>query len=424
MTGALCVEPPRIFLCCDWGKESDKRAVYLADTRTRRIRCAGKNPFRSATGMPWSVREALACARQFAAANPVVLAFDAPLGIPLSYFHAAKQYAPWNGIKSFVDWLPLACHHRGFLESSRVASAWRVDRPFFAVPAGEGALKAFEAEAARQGAMLLRSIDRQACAKPVFVTSGIPGSVGSAAIELWRELADAFTGSRDFALWPFEGNLNTLLNTRRMVLAEMYPRAAYSVALSPHPPAKRSRLKIAKTDEGCRRAALRELLGSKWMREEEVVLTPEDVESAAVSEDAFDALITAAALLRCALDGTPLSQPALEDPEAEGGILCTGGINLALPERNFAGPGVGSSSSRASPKSPMRAPRAMPLTANLQVAQFPCPITGCTKVFSGTRGGWDRHVEVPAIHPDWHSDVTAAEERKALFRREYPNFFA
>ncbi|QRK05242.1 hypothetical protein JQX13_34295 [Archangium violaceum] len=346
MTEILGTEPPRVYICCDWGKEFDKRAVFLTDTRTRRIRFAGRSPFLSAAGTPWSVREALACAREFAPKSSVVLAFDVPLGVPLSYFHAAKRYAPWTSIKTFVDWLPLACRHRGFLESSNTASTWRVDRPFFAVPAGKGSLKAFEAEATRYGVLLLRSIERQACAKPVFVTSGIPGSVGSAAIEFWRELVDVLAGSRDFALWPFEGKLDTLLNAHRIVLAEMYPRAAYSVALSSSPPEERARLKIAKNDEGCRRAALRELLDSKWVRDEQVVLTPEDVESAAVSEDSFDALITAAALLRCALDGTPLSQPALEDPEAEGGILCTGGINLALPERNFAGPCVESPSSR------------------------------------------------------------------------------
>ena len=54
--------------------------------------------------------------------------------------------------------------------------------------------------------------------------------------------------------------------------------------------------------------------------------------------------------------------------------------------------------------------------------EYPCPIPGCTKVFHGTRGGWDAHVASWRMHPDWHPDVTDGEERKRRFRREYPRW--
>ena len=54
--------------------------------------------------------------------------------------------------------------------------------------------------------------------------------------------------------------------------------------------------------------------------------------------------------------------------------------------------------------------------------EYPCPIPGCTKVFHGTRGGWDAHVASWRMHPDWHPDVTDGGERKRRFRREYPRW--
>lgn len=54
--------------------------------------------------------------------------------------------------------------------------------------------------------------------------------------------------------------------------------------------------------------------------------------------------------------------------------------------------------------------------------EYRCPIGGCTKVFRGSRGGWDAHVASPRIHPDWHPDVTDGKERKERFRAEYPDW--
>ncbi len=57
-----------------------------------------------------------------------------------------------------------------------------------------------------------------------------------------------------------------------------------------------------------------------------------------------------------------------------------------------------------------------------QQAKYRCPIRGCTKVFHGSRGGWDAHVASHRIHPDWHPDVTDGKERKERFRAEYPDW--
>ena len=54
--------------------------------------------------------------------------------------------------------------------------------------------------------------------------------------------------------------------------------------------------------------------------------------------------------------------------------------------------------------------------------EYRCPIGGCTKVFRGSRGGWDAHVASPRIHPDWHPDVIDGRVRKERFKAEYPDW--
>lgn len=51
---------------------------------------------------------------------------------------------------------------------------------------------------------------------------------------------------------------------------------------------------------------------------------------------------------------------------------------------------------------------------------YSCPIPGCTKLFIETRGGWDSHVASFKMHPKWKPDITDGDERKKLFREEFP----
>ena len=135
---------------------------------------------------------------------------------------------------------------------------------------------------------------------------------------------------RDFRLWPFEGSLAELTSHKAVVLAEVYPRAAYAIALNDALPAPLRPL--AKTVASARKEALHELEHTEWKRARGVEFR--DLDAAQASEDEFDALITAAALVRLVSEGRPLSHE-LVDPSAEGGILGTGGV--ALPEPKLGG---------------------------------------------------------------------------------------
>ena len=54
---------------------------------------------------------------------------------------------------------------------------------------------------------------------------------------------------------------------------------------------------------------------------------------------------------------------------------------------------------------------------------YSCPISGCQKVFNGSRGGWDAHVASPKKHPEWHPEIDDPRDRKARFKTEFSSWF-
>jgi hypothetical protein len=192
----------------------------------------------------------------------------------------------------------------------------------------------------------------------------------------------------------------------------MYPRAAYATALLGGAASLRPPLMVAKTNSETRRAAIEKLRAAEWVRD--LGVTIENLVEAEAKEDDFDALMTAAALLRCELERTPLHRPRVGSDYAEGGILGAGSVNLELPARTFQ-PHF-HRSGRSEPSS---------ITAPAQEAgeAFRCPIPGCEKRYAKTRSGWDAHVGSRRKHPSWRQELESAEERKREFAAEFPNFF-
>src|SRR5262249_27641112 len=167
----------------------------------------------------WTVTAALDLAAT--ALKPALLGFDAPLGVPESFWRQVAAGSAWKACTSFASWIRLG----PVLGEARTAEAWSLEHPFFAIPPGTGSRLRWEAALRERGITPLRRIDAATGAKPVFVVAGIPGSVGSAARDLWRGLASAHAAGRRFSIWPFEPAGNGL------TVAEIYPRAAYALAL-------------------------------------------------------------------------------------------------------------------------------------------------------------------------------------------------
>lgn len=410
----------RAILCADWSKDPRHREVYLADVVQREVRRLDAE---------WTAAAVIDAAREAAGDGVALATFDAPLGVPISFWEKLRQAPGFaKGISHFAAWLTETRKRPEWFDSAPTPWDWRVERPFFAVAPGAGGRRVWEDTLARAGVQTLRHIDELTAAKPVFITSGIPGTAGSAARALWEELSVLLSGGNRFAVWPFHGPLDTLLATHTVVAGEIYPRAAYALALSHEEAATRPRLQIAKTNRDVREAAIAGLQAQAWLLDQGVRLA--NLEEATDSEDAFDALLTAAGLLRCILEGTPLASDALVDPVAEGGILGTGSLDLNLREATYT----------PRPTRPPRKPRSsrrrtprVDLTPRLAGAprppqpppepEFQCPIPGCDHVFTGSRAGWDAHVASVRIHPRWLPDVRDPAERKAEFKARFKSFW-
>ena len=385
-------------LCADWGKDRGKRAVYMADIDERSVQ--------RVPGNDWSLHSVLNEARQRLSRGPVLVTFDLPLGVPKSYALAVGSMLGLKRPTNFLTILQATASAPKFFEETTDPSDWRLTRPFFAVPPSKRGFKLYRDAAAKHGVELYRTIDRLTRANSLFVKSGIPGSVGSAACALWAELAEHLSLRRDFAVWPFEGGLAELIASLPIVLAEIYPRAAYATALLDSPAGGRPRLKIAKTDKDTRTQAVHALLATNWMSRSGVQVS--GLESAQNNEDDFDACVTAAALLRCVLEDLPLCSPRAT--RIEGGMLGTGTVDFSLSERSF--------------RPALRTSRDKTTGARRSAGQpLRCPISGCQKVFIQGRLGWDAHVGSPKQHPWWHPELKNSKDRIRRFREEFPEFF-
>lgn len=386
-------------VCVDWGKERAKRRAWMADVDRRVI-----TPLDVAT----TVKEILA----YAAARPgrALIGIDAALGIPATYFeHASASIAAWKGVRDFPSWLVRAMAHPGFQSEARSATDWRADRPFIAVPAGPGSLGAFWG---RAGGSLLREIDVATGAKCVFIVSGIPGTVGSGTRELWKELAPLLDRERKFGLWPFDGSLGSM-GGRKVVLAEIYPRVCYALALAPELPAPLEA--IAKTGRVNRDEAVARLRSASWLGVHGVRIDAMD--RACSDEDDFDAMISAAGLLRCVIEARVLDSETVN--VIEGGIL---GLASLLP-RTKRSPSRHSPAAVAFTNAVTPGGPSVPFPVPATRPGFRCPIPHCSKVFFGSRGGWDAHVASHQMHPDWYPSVLDPERRKELFCAGFGRWF-
>lgn len=239
---------------------------------------------------------------------------DAALGVPDGYW---REVLKTSSLASFIEWLRgLDPNSDFFTETARTAAEWRVDRPFFHIPDGPGSKTAYD------GLLpggFLRKIDRLTKAEPLFAASGIPGTAGSGIRALWRELVPLLREDRDFAVWPFEGDLADLASRKKVVLAEIYPEVAHWTALAnPTGLVKLTKNKLEKRNEAC------DLLKNiEWARDVDLG----DLRFAREDKNAFDSLFMAAAVLRCAIEGKVLFFSHWIDRQVEGGMLLVGPVD-------------------------------------------------------------------------------------------------
>ncbi len=396
------------FISADWSKDPKNRSVYLADLQERHIRKA--EPSESS----WDLTALLDLAEYRARDGSAMIGIDVVLGVPEGYWQLVLQEHRRQP-ETFVDWLAHLSDSEGFFETVFKPDEWQVDKPWFKVARGHGGRTLFTGKV---DGNMLRRIDEATRANPVFAVAGIPGTVGGGTRELWRELIPRLEGARNFAVWPFEGDLVSLLASRGVVLCEIYPALAYAAAVAEALPTERKA--SAKTNALWRANVCNRLAQAAWVHSNGVDLG--DLDPVRANEDDFDAHVTAAAVLRCILEHRALAQQEWIDEKTEGSMLLAGLVDLG---RAIAG------STRTAVEFVSRKersvlsskPRPRKLTKHLPEKNYPCPISGCEKVFVGSRSGWDAHVVSPRTHRDWRSDIDKPEERRQAFREEFHEWF-
>ncbi len=291
-------------IAVDWGKEARKRSAYRFDPALSRI---------SRLSFDGDLASLRALASQLQ--GSVLIGIDAAIGFPAtSWRQLLRSVAKQPG--NFAD---LLCHQPLpdlFFEAVASPEEWLPQRPFIRPPKGKWSLRAF-VEASNDG--LHRAVDRQLQANPMFVTCGIPGSVGSGTRTLWEEIV-AHEHRERLKIWPFHGSFLDLMSDGKAgstVIAEIYPKVCYGIALATTLPTPL--LPLAKTKSDVRRQAISRLSGSEWPVRLGVRI--DDTDAALGNEDDFDALLSAAALTRLFLEKAPFDSADSIDPVAEGGVL-------------------------------------------------------------------------------------------------------
>jgi diguanylate cyclase (GGDEF)-like protein/PAS domain S-box-containing protein len=299
----------------DWSTSAAKRWIATASLRDGVYRVGAPEP----VGDPGTLIES--CIRD-AHGGAALLGVDFPIGLP-------RAYARQAGIEDFRSALPAlgTGRWRRFYDLAECPEQIAIERPFYPARPG-GTRQAHLVDGLGVAAMeeLLRACERggknrpRAC--PLFWTLG-GKQVGRAAIAGWRHaLVPALERmGGEVGLWPFDGDLDTLLRSRACVVAETYPADACVQLGLPMPGSGWS-----KRDRADRREQGRRVLA--WAADKPIDLSAarDPVENGfgdtAAGEDAFDAWVGLVAMLGVVLGDSPADAPGDEETRrVEGWIL-------------------------------------------------------------------------------------------------------
>lgn len=214
---------PRLIVHCDWSTDAGKRWVAAAER-------VGDDSYQIDTPTPvGGIEDFFARQRSRAPTGPIVIGFDFPIGLP-------DAYARQAGIHRFLEML----RHFGkgkwadFFRPAGTPDEISLTRPFYPRGSGKkGEHRKHHLVAAlglKKDGDLLRTCDRKTPNRPaaceIFWTLGAK-QVGKAAICGWRDLLAPALMGKAVRIWPFEGELGTLLESESIIVAETYPAETY-----------------------------------------------------------------------------------------------------------------------------------------------------------------------------------------------------
>jgi hypothetical protein len=217
------LQRPDLVVSADWSKSDSKRWMARAELQP------DNNSYRVFPPEPVGQIDTLfdRLIAQSSLRATILLGLDFPIGLPRAYATTAGLRA--DGFRKALGLFGRDGRWKRFYE---ITDSPEVSRPFYPPPTQ---LKGLYSRASLLSGLglnapsdLLRLCDRKTGNRPaaesLFFTLG-GKQVGPAVIEGWSQLlAPALPRIR---IWPFDGDLHTLLNEPGTVIAEIYPGEAY-----------------------------------------------------------------------------------------------------------------------------------------------------------------------------------------------------
>lgn len=293
---------PRRVVHADWSSTPKKRWFAAANLDGHVYRVSAPTPVDEPSMFARS-------AVRHANGGSAVVGFDFPIGLPRTYARQAE-------IPNFVDVLPEfgAGRWQTFYELASRPDEISLARPFYPLRPG-GTLQAHLAQGLGVASMhdLLRRCDvgrgRRNNACSLFWTLG-GNQVGRAAISGWgKTLVPSLRTLRtELGIWPYDGQLETLVSSRACVIVETYPADA-CVQLGLLPPG-RGWSKRKQRDRAERAARLLGWAEGKPLDLRKVQTVLEDgFGPSDAGEDQFDAVVGLIAMLAVIVGLQPEGAP-------------------------------------------------------------------------------------------------------------------
>ena len=297
---------PFHIVCIDWSKHEDKRRGWWQEKDTNLIK-----PLSIGNLTLESILESFKHTD-----GPTLIGIDAAMGAPykvIQQFSVDQEKNP-TGFFDWITWLFEFGHPDNPVSTPE---EWHYSRPFIHIPPGKGSKIAFK----HFGVPLHRDVEAGLNSNSPLIVSGIPGTVGSGSRELWREFCSLnIRDASNISFWPYDGDLKHLLMNNQIVLAEIYPKACYGIALGDSLPTKL--VALAKTRQNTREKTINSLQ-EKYLH----YLDISDLDQCRNNEDEFDAMISVVALHR--LFNSNLSvRPKGPAFSSEGGVLGKEALSL------------------------------------------------------------------------------------------------
>ena len=391
---------PSLIVHCDWSMHGSKRWCAKA-TRIEEDSyqaCAPEPVGRLETFFPRLLEQA--------PTGPILVGFDFPIGIP-------RAYAERAGIINFPSMLSRFgnAEWRDFYDRAERPAKISLRRPFY--PKQQHNVKKqdlVDGLGLSSAEELLRACERATQARgkacEIFWTLG-GNQVGCAATTGWRDLLAPAMCIREISIWPFDGELSELLDSRRLIIAETYPGEIYSHLGIPR--------NFGKTEQPRRMVQANAVFS--WCENNDVLLDHglrwdirDGFGNLGTGEDRFDAVVGLLGMIEAVRE--PSLFPVPKDSavrNVEGWIL---GMK-ASPQpayRHVRDSSTGTSSHHPESYSTKAKNVSSPPTGHEQL----CP--ACKqKLFTRWPFGWDAH----AAHRCAGLPMGSPEERKRIFRERY-----